>query len=172
LRSGRSIGAQLIGDQRLRRKSLPLEQLAHELRRRPRVATPLHEQVENLCLVVDRQPEPESSAADQNSHFVEMPLRRRPVTSAAKFPGEQRPVGLPKRVAELERKVQALEAASAAKAAAPAGKECPICGATMKVLGEFPHPTFDFAGHKIHQMKCEQCGHESQRDFTPGKGYL
>jgi hypothetical protein len=34
--------------------------------------------------------------------------------------------GLPKRVAELERKVQALETAASAKAAAPTGKEWPV----------------------------------------------
>jgi hypothetical protein len=51
----------------------------------------LHEQVENLALVVDRSPEPESSAGDQNSHFVEIPPRRWPRTSTAKFSGKQRP---------------------------------------------------------------------------------
>jgi hypothetical protein len=48
-------------------------------------------QIEKLALVVDRPPEPESSAADQDSHLVEVPLRGWPMTSAAKFPGEQRP---------------------------------------------------------------------------------
>jgi class 3 adenylate cyclase len=90
-RLGRSVGAQLIGDQRRRRKALFPEQFAHEVRGRPCVAAPLHQQVENFSLVVDRSPEPESSAADQDSHLVEMPLRRRPMTPAAKFPGEQRP---------------------------------------------------------------------------------
>ena len=37
------------------------------------MAPPLHQQVENLALVVDRSPEPESSAGDQNRHLVEMP---------------------------------------------------------------------------------------------------
>ena len=55
------------------------------------VARPLHQQVENLALVVDSSPEPESSAADQNRHLIEVPLRGWPMTSAAKFPGEQRP---------------------------------------------------------------------------------
>jgi hypothetical protein len=51
-------------------------------------------------------------------------------------------VGLPKRIAELERKVEALETAAGAKAAPLTGKECPICGATMKVVKETPHHTF------------------------------
>jgi hypothetical protein len=55
------------------------------------LAAPLHQQVENLAIVVDRPPEPELSAADQNRHFIEMPMRSRPRTSAAKFLGEQLP---------------------------------------------------------------------------------
>jgi hypothetical protein len=48
----------------------------------------LHEEIENLALVVDRPPEPESFAADHDRHLVEMPLRGWLVTSAAKFLGE------------------------------------------------------------------------------------
>jgi hypothetical protein len=51
----------------------------------------MHKEIENLALVVDRPPEPESSAADQDSHLVEAPFRGWPMTSAAKLPGEQRP---------------------------------------------------------------------------------
>jgi hypothetical protein len=51
----------------------------------------LHRQVENLALVVDRSPDPESSAGDQNRHLIETPLRGWSVTSAAKLPGERRP---------------------------------------------------------------------------------
>ena len=79
--------------------------------------------------------------------------------------------GLPKRVAELERKVQALETAASAKAAAPTGKECPICGATMKVVKETPDLHFAFAGVKTHQMVCGECGEQTTRTFEPGKGY-
>jgi hypothetical protein len=35
----------------------------------------LHQQVENLALVVDSSPEPESPAADHDGHFIEMPMR-------------------------------------------------------------------------------------------------
>src|SRR5271154_6256276 len=87
LRLGRSVGPELVGDKRLRREALLPEQFAHELRGRPCVAPPLPKEIENLALVVDRPPEPESSAADQDSHLVRMPVRGRPMTSAAKFPG-------------------------------------------------------------------------------------
>lgn len=79
--------------------------------------------------------------------------------------------GLPKRVAELERKVAALEAVGSGKSVVPSGKECPICGATMTVVRETPHPHFDFAGRKVHHMLCAHCGQEVTRDFEPGKGY-
>jgi hypothetical protein len=42
-------------------------------------------------LDADRPPKPELSSADQDSHLVEMSLRGWPMTSAAKFPGQQRP---------------------------------------------------------------------------------
>ena len=90
-RLGRSVGSQLVGHQYVRRKALLLEQSAHELRSRSGVAPPLHEKIENLAFVIDRSPEPEPSAADQNRHFIEMPTRGWPRTSAAKFLGEQRP---------------------------------------------------------------------------------
>lgn len=82
--------------------------------------------------------------------------------------------GLPKRLAELERKVTELEAAVTSKPATPAipeGRICPICGSEMKVLSEHAHPTFDFAGVKVHHMKCVSCGNEAHRDYNPGKGY-
>jgi endogenous inhibitor of DNA gyrase (YacG/DUF329 family) len=52
---------------------------------------------------------------------------------------------------------------------APPGRECPICGATMKVLSESEHPTFGFAGVKVHNMECPECGNKTTRDFNPGK---
>lgn len=79
--------------------------------------------------------------------------------------------GLPKRVAELERKVAALETVASAAAAKPTGKECPICGATMKVIKEIPDPHFAFAGMKVHQMQCNECGEQTTRTFEPGKGH-
>jgi len=82
--------------------------------------------------------------------------------------------GLPKRLAELERKVTELEAAIKAKSATPVipeGRICPICGSEMKVTSETAHPTFHFAGVKVHHMECTSCGNQTQRQYTPGKGY-
>src|ERR1700722_10813864 len=62
LRLRRSVGAQPIGDERLGREALLPEQFAHELRGRPCIAPSLHKEIENLALVIDRSPEPESSA--------------------------------------------------------------------------------------------------------------
>jgi hypothetical protein len=84
LHGGRSVGSQPVGHQYVRRKALLLEQSAHELRSCLGVASPLHEKIESLAFVIDRAPEPEPSAADQNRHFVEVPLRGWPWTSASK----------------------------------------------------------------------------------------
>jgi len=79
--------------------------------------------------------------------------------------------GLPKRLAELERRVAELESKAVASLPTTDPKACAICGATMKVVREAPHPTFDFAGVKIHHMSCPECGTTASRDFRPGKGY-
>ena len=70
LRLGRTVGAQFVGDQHLGCKALFLEQLAHELRGCPLVAPSLHQQIENLAFVVDRPPQPELLAADQDGHLA------------------------------------------------------------------------------------------------------
>jgi C4-type Zn-finger protein len=80
-------------------------------------------------------------------------------------------VNLPKRVAELELKVAELQENATTKFATPTGRECPICGATMKVLSESAHPDFGFSSLTIHRMKCLECEHETSRSFEPGKGY-
>ena len=77
---------------------------------------------------------------------------------------------LPKRVAELERRVAELEEGKAAPPVSPA-RICPICDATMKVVAEVAHPQFGFAGVKIHKLECPACGHKTERNFEPGKGY-
>jgi hypothetical protein len=51
----------------------------------------LHQQVENLAFVVNGAPQPELLARNRHGHLVEMPPRRWPRTSMAKFSGEQRP---------------------------------------------------------------------------------
>lgn len=85
------------------------------------------------------------------------------------IPGWKTLYGLPKRVAELEAKVATLEAKLGGPTV-PAGLRCPICGETMRVVSERPHPTFGVMGHKVHDTECPN-GHKSSRDYTPGKGY-
>jgi hypothetical protein len=69
------LGTQLVSHQHVGRGAVPFEQLAHQFHRRSLVASPLHQQIENLAFVVDRSPESESPAGDQNCHLVQMPVR-------------------------------------------------------------------------------------------------
>jgi hypothetical protein len=87
------------------------------------------------------------------------------------IPGWKAVAGLPKRVAELEARVKALEGAGAGKPAVPNPKECAMCGATMRVNREEPHVHFGDMGVKTHLMVCDDCGHQTELMFTPGKGY-
>jgi hypothetical protein len=85
-------------------------------------------------------------------------------------PGWKAVAGLPKRLAELEARVKALEESKGA--ATPHPKDCPMCGARMSVLSEQPHPQFGPVGILIHKMKCDGCGNTALRDYSPGKGYV
>ena len=78
---------------------------------------------------------------------------------------------LPKRLAELEKRMEALESKAGAARLLPDPKACVICGSTMKVTRETPHPDFGFAGMKVHAMECPDCGTRTSRDFSPGEGY-
>ena len=69
------IRTQLVSHQHVGREAVLFEQLAHQFDRCSLVASPLHQQIENLAFVVDRSPEPESPAGDQNRHLVQMPVR-------------------------------------------------------------------------------------------------
>src|SRR5260370_26905916 len=89
LRLGSTIRSQLVGHDHLGREALLFQQYAHELNGCDLVASPLHEQVENLALAVHRSPEPELLAADHHGHLVEMPLRGRTGAAAAELPGKQ-----------------------------------------------------------------------------------
>lgn len=84
------------------------------------------------------------------------------------MPGWKAVVGLPKRLAELEARVRALETGSKA-AIGPGPKDCPTCGAVMRVEQEAAHSTFDVL--KVHHMVCDGCGGKAERIFQPGKGY-
>ena len=56
------VRAKLVGHQHFGCKALFLEQLTHQLHGCSLVAPSLHEQVENLALIVNRAPQPELSA--------------------------------------------------------------------------------------------------------------
>jgi hypothetical protein len=66
----RSIRTRPVRHQHVGREAVLFEQLAHQFHRCGLVASPLHQQIENLAFVVDRSPEPESPAGDQNCHLV------------------------------------------------------------------------------------------------------
>ena len=87
----RGIRTQLVSHQHVGREAVLFEQLAHQFHGCRLVASPLHQQIENLAFVVDRSPEPESPAGDQDCHLVQMPVRGWPRASTPKFLGEQRP---------------------------------------------------------------------------------
>jgi hypothetical protein len=72
-------------------EALFLEQLAHQFHRCSFIAPSLHEQVENLTFVVNREPESELPARNHHGHLIEMPPGRRPRPSTPKFSGEHRP---------------------------------------------------------------------------------
>jgi hypothetical protein len=80
---------------------------------------------------------------------------------------------LPRRLQALETRVAELEAKASLPIAPPIdpAKACPMCGAEMKIVAETDHPTFHFAGVKVHQMSCPSCDYKVTRDFSPGKGY-
>jgi hypothetical protein len=84
-------------------------------------------------------------------------------------PGWKAVVGLPKRLAELEARVKALEEAKGA--AKPNPRDCPICGARMTVVSETDHPTLGPVGVKVHAMRCDGCGNTASRNYSAGSGY-
>jgi copper chaperone CopZ len=86
-------------------------------------------------------------------------------------PGWKAVVALPRRLAELEARVKALERGQARPKDALGPKDCPICGAVMSVVEETDDPNFGPMGVKIHRMHCDNCGQNAKRQFEPGKGY-
>src|ERR1700741_299507 len=73
----RAVGAQLVGYQKLRRKSLLSEQLAHQPQGRMGVAPALNQHVEDLAFVVNGTPEVYPLAGDPDHHFVQVPSAAR-----------------------------------------------------------------------------------------------
>ena len=76
-----------------------------------------------------------------------------------------------RRLDDLEKRVAALEGSAQPKRDLPPARICPISSSEMRVTKERPHDTFDFAGLKIHEMACTKCGHKTERNFNPAKGY-
>jgi len=82
---GRSVGAKLVRDDRARRQSALLYQLSYELERGPLVTPGLHEDIEDLSVLVYRAPEVTALSVHRDKHLVEVPqrVRPRPMTSKA-----------------------------------------------------------------------------------------
>ena len=72
------IRTQFVSHQHVGREAVPFEQPAHQFHGGSLVASPLHEQIENLAFIVNRSPKPESPAGDQNCHLVQMPCMDAP----------------------------------------------------------------------------------------------
>src|ERR1700737_1107263 len=81
----RAVRAQFVGHQHIGCEAVFLVQLAHQFHSRSLITPWLHQQIENLAFVVNRAPEPELPARDRYGHLVEMPARRWPRTTTAKF---------------------------------------------------------------------------------------
>jgi hypothetical protein len=74
------------------RESLCLEQTAYQFHGCSLVPLSLHQEIDNLAFTVDRSPEPGPPARNRHGHLIEMPARRWPLASTAKFAGEQWPL--------------------------------------------------------------------------------
>jgi HSP20 family protein len=81
---GRSVGAQLVGDQQFRRETLLPQQLAHQPERRALVAPALNQHIEDLALMIDGAPQVHPLAGDSDDHLVEVP----PIARARAGPPE------------------------------------------------------------------------------------
>jgi len=69
---GRSIAAELVGDQHVRRSPLLFQELAEQALGGLLVASALDEDIENKALLVDRAPEPVLLAGDGEDDLVKM----------------------------------------------------------------------------------------------------
>src|SRR3712207_4396306 len=75
------IGRVLVRDPLVRRYALLLQQLAHELASRLRVALGLEEHIQTLAFCVHSPSEIHLLAIDTDAHLVEMPSSMRPRAS-------------------------------------------------------------------------------------------
>jgi hypothetical protein len=87
----RAVGAQFVGHEHIGCEALFLEQFAHQFHGCRLITPSLHKEIENLAFVVDRASEPELPTTNDHGHLIEVPPRRWPRASAAKFLGEHRP---------------------------------------------------------------------------------
>jgi hypothetical protein len=71
---GRPIALQFIRDHCARGIPQALEQLVEELLGHSLMATPLHENVQDMAILIDRQPQIMTFALDRQKDLIEMPL--------------------------------------------------------------------------------------------------
>ena len=75
--NGRSVGSQLVRDQRARCKAMSLHKLPHQLQGCAPIAFRLDQDIQHLAILIDRAPQVHAPAANRHEHLVEMPLRVR-----------------------------------------------------------------------------------------------
>src|SRR3954447_20555593 len=68
-----AVGAELVRDRQLRRKSVLAKQLAHQPHSCPLVPARLDQDVENLAPLVDGAPQVHAYSCNAHRHFIEMP---------------------------------------------------------------------------------------------------
>src|SRR6266404_2758179 len=69
-----AVRSQLVGHNHVRRKRVPLQQLAKKLHGRGLVASPLNKHIQHLTLAIDGTPQIHALAIDRYDHFIEVPL--------------------------------------------------------------------------------------------------
>lgn len=72
---GRSIGRQLVCYDGIRRETLFLEQLAHQLERCFLIAAGLDQNIQHNSFGIDRSPQVHPSAVDRDEDLIQMPTR-------------------------------------------------------------------------------------------------
>lgn len=75
---------------------------------------------------------------------------------------------LPKKLADLERRVSNLEKNNGK---GPRKIECGKCNHPMEVIHERVHPDGK-TGHMLRMLKCSYCSHQTDRTWTETNGYI
>src|SRR5215470_8092618 len=89
---GRAIALQFVRNDDARNVCEALEQLAKKLLRRLRIAPALHQDIEDVVVLIDGAPQVMPLTINRQTHFVQVPLVARPSAPVAELIG----VGLPK----------------------------------------------------------------------------